>query len=228
MEAKGRSKLEEQCSVCQVDRTGCRPAAKGSCSLPSVPCCASEQASAMEPVVLISVQLVFVLKYNSEPPHIPSPSRCILRRCVIRQHSQPRPSTPAGQEAPHHIQQVHSRVRSRIRPAAHTSSRHTLRACSVRHCSGSMIASSPPDQRYAHLLDSLAVAMASSRPPSPRPRCFPHRRHTNSLPLCSSGPVSPNCLRGAPSRVVLLAFSAALPVVLPTARGTGLSAHRCG
>ena len=65
----------------------------------------AEPARAMEPSVHLSVQICFVSKYNSEPPHIPSSSRCILRSCVIRPHAHrwPGAAGSAGQAAPTHI-----------------------------------------------------------------------------------------------------------------------------
>ena len=46
------------------------------------------------------VAVCFVSTHNAEPPHAPSPSRCILRSCLIRPHAHP---WPAGQAAPPHI-----------------------------------------------------------------------------------------------------------------------------
>ena len=65
-----------------------------------------------------------------------------------------------------------SRVRRgpRIRPAAHTSSRHALRACTVQQHDCFF----PPIWCYVLLLGTVAVAMASSRHQSPRPRCLAH------------------------------------------------------
>ena len=36
-----------------------------------------------------SLKLCFVSKYDSELSHVPSPTRCILRSCVIRSHARP-------------------------------------------------------------------------------------------------------------------------------------------
>ena len=62
----------------------------------------------------------------------------------------------------------------------------SMRCQPALRCTGSMIASSPwpgqPHRCYAHLLGNVALVMASSHRPSPRPRCLPHRSHTNSLP----------------------------------------------
>ena len=85
-------------------------------------------------------------------------SRCILRSCVIRPHAHPCPNTcgPSGSAAHFPPPPVPSRVRTRIRPAAHISLRHALRACSVRKHDCFF----PPNRCYAHLLGTLALAMA--------------------------------------------------------------------
>ena len=47
----------------------------------------------------------------------------------------------------------------------------------------------PPDRFYARIRpnSSVATVMASSRHPSPRPLCLPHRRHRDSQPGPPSG-----------------------------------------
>ena len=67
-------------------------------------------------------------------------------------------------------------VAPRIRPAAHASSRHALGACAVRQHDRFF----PPSRCPRHR--ERGDCLSSSRHSPPRPRCLPHRRHTNSLP----------------------------------------------
>ena len=96
-----------------------------------------------------------------------SPSRCILRSCVIRPHAHPWPGTPAGPGALRHIFR-------RCPPGCAHASGLLLTPPRAMRCEpalcGSMIASS----RQTGHLGTVSVAMASSRHPSPRPRCLPH------------------------------------------------------
>ena len=91
-----------------------------------------------------------------------------MRSCAIRQ-AHPCLRTPAGQAAPQHISR-------RCPPGCARASGLLLAPPRAMRCEpalcGSVIASSPPNRRCAHLLGTVAVAMVSSRHPSPRPQEF--------------------------------------------------------
>ena len=125
------------------------------------PARASETARAKEPNVRFPVQLCCVSKYNSESSFVPSPSRCIFAILC---------------DPPAHFRRC-------PRGCCHASGLLRTPPRTMRFepaLCGSMI---PPNRCYAHLLGTVAVAMASSRHPLPRPRCLPHHRHTNSMCL---------------------------------------------
>ena len=115
------------------------------------------------------VRLCFVSKYNSEQSPFLSPSRCILRSCVIRPHAHPWPPTPAGQAAPPPITHHTRAMFRRCPPACAHASGLLLTPLRAMRCEpalcGSMIASS-----------RLTGAMPTSSPPWPW-RWPPHVTH---------------------------------------------------
>ena len=130
--------------------------------------------------------ILFALKYNSEPSHVPRHSNA-----TIMILSWPRTGGSAA-----HFPPVPSRVRPRIRPAAHSSSRHAPRACSVRqhdclspapprhsgrHGGDGLVTLPPPWRRPRHVTSSVATSryllltLPITLPPPPQAHEFPAR-----------------------------------------------------
>ena len=152
-----------------------------------------------------SVQLYFATKYNFELSHAPLPSRCTVRSCVLRR-------TPTL--GLRHLRAMRLRLKfsAGALPGApaHPACCSHLRACSVLQHDCFF----PPNRCYAHLLGTVAVAMASSRHPSPRPRCLPHSGTRIPCPPSGLRPQRfAHILRDSASRgAVLMCSSGPAPV----------------
>ena len=111
-----------------------------------------------------------------------SPSRCILRSCVIRPHAHPWPRTPAGQAAPPHI------FRRCPPGCAHASglllTPPRAMRCEPALCCGISDCFFPPKRWYAG--DGLLTSpiIAATLP------LGPPLRHTNSLPAQRAPPAN--------------------------------------
>ena len=92
------------------------------------------------------------LKYNSEPSHVPRVQFAIM---IL---SWPRTSGSAA-----HFLPMPSRERPRIRPTAHTSSRHAPRACSVQQ--HDCLSPAPPRHSGRHGGDGLLTSPITLPPP---------------------------------------------------------------